>query len=165
MIIIDLEKSNKRHKALQSLSHDHLLSLMLCWKISTGLSREIETERIKSYAYWFFQNHLRQHFEVEEKYIFSILSYENELIKKAVIEHNRLIQLFESEDNVKSNLSLIEIELKEHIRFEERTLFNAIQNASTTKVFKMIEMLQDENTFCVNWEDTFWKTNHTIPNN
>jgi iron-sulfur cluster repair protein YtfE (RIC family) len=87
------------------------------------------------------------------------------LIKKAVNEHNRLIQLFESEDNVKSNLSLIEIELKEHIRFEERTLFNAIQNASTTKVFKMIEMLQDENTFCVNWEDTFWKTNHTIPNN
>ena len=71
----------KRAPELQPLSHDHHHGLQLCWKIRTGFSKQIEPTRIKRYADWFFENHLKPHFELEEKYIFTILDKEDELIK------------------------------------------------------------------------------------
>src|SRR5690606_21067589 len=105
------QKPLKRHKALQPLSREHHHGLLLSWKIRSGFSKNIETERIKTYADWFFENHLIPHFEMEEKYLFSILEEDNDLVKRAMAEHRRLKRLFTDEKDVLKSLHKIEEEL------------------------------------------------------
>ena len=123
-------KPIKRHKALQPLSRDHH-GLLLSWKIRAGFSKNIEPNRIKKYADWFFMAHLIPHFEMEEKYVFTILGTSNEFVKRALADHRRLIRLFENDGVDALVLSKIEEELDKHIRFEERILFPEIQKVAT----------------------------------
>jgi hemerythrin-like domain-containing protein len=150
----------KRNEFLMPLSREHHHSLLLCWKITTGYRKNIETSRIQSYAYWFYANHLRAHFEVEEKYVFSILGREDELVKRALTEHRKLRRLFEGVREEAKNLGLIEEKLEAHIRFEERVLFNEIQDVASASEFE--EMLlkhadQSETQHVEDWNDEFWK--------
>lgn len=150
-------KPQKRHKALQPLSREHHHGLLLSWKIRTGFNKNISPERIKSYADWFFKNHLIPHFEMEENHIFPILDANNELVKRALAEHRRLNRLFtENEDDVKA-LMKIEEELEQHIRFEERVLFPEIQKVATEEQMIQIEKIHQPESFIDKLDDEFWK--------
>lgn len=151
------KKPIKRHKSLQPLSRDHHHSLLFCWKIRTGFSKGIDPERIKRYADWFFEHHVRPHFEIEEKQVFPILSSHNEMVKKAISEHKRLGRLFNDSDDIRKSLSLIEEELEQHIRFEERLLFNEIQKVATEEQLKTILKLHTDEKFNDNTDDAFWE--------
>lgn len=113
-------------------------------------------ERIKRYADWFFQYHIRPHFELEEKHIFPILGNRNELVKKAIAQHKRLTRLFNDADNIFKSQTLIEEELEYHIRFEERVLFNEIQKVATEQQLKLITKLHADGKFKDNTNDAFW---------
>ncbi len=147
----------KRNKALLQVSRDHHDGLLLCWKIRTGFSKGVEVDRIKRYTDWFFETHLVPHFNLEEKYIFPILGDKDELVKRALTEHRRLIRLFNNDSEIEKSLSLIEEELEQHIRFEERELFNEIQNVATTAQLKIIAELHDNEKFQDKTNDEFWK--------
>lgn len=149
-------KPIKRSKALQGVSREHHHGLLLCWKIRTGFSKAIPEERIKKYTDWFYTNHLIPHFELEENYIFPILGNTNELVKKALSQHKRLHRLFNEIDAPAKSLSLIEEELEQHIRFEERTLFNEIQKIATEKQLMTISKIHSDEKFNDNTDDPFW---------
>ncbi len=146
----------KRNAALQPLSREHHHALLLCWKIKTGFSKGVSAERIKAYTDWFYKNHLLKHFEMEEKYLFPILGSENKLIRQAIEEHKLLSMLFTNSSQIDDSLKQIQIELENHIRFEERILFNDIQNAATIKQFKKITHMHSEENFVDNVSDKFW---------
>ncbi len=150
-------KPLKRDKALQPVSHDHHQGLLLCWKIRKGISKNVAPERMKNYTDWFFKTHLIPHFELEESLLFPILGNDHELIKKALAEHRRLKRLFEAEINLIENLSLIEEELEQHIRFEERILFQEIQNLGTAAELDLVAQNHTNEKFLENTEDEFWK--------
>ncbi|MFG6685023.1 hemerythrin domain-containing protein [Mariniflexile sp. HNIBRBA6329] len=150
------QKPLKRHKALQPLSREHHHGLLLSWKIRAGFSKNIEPERIKVYADWFFKTHLIPHFELEEQYVFSILKADNDLIKRALSDHRRLKKLFLDED-IKNALSKIEEVLEQHIRFEERVLFPEIQKIATEPELEFIEKIHQEADFIDKLDDEFWK--------
>lgn len=147
----------KRKKALQGLSREHHHGLLLCWKIRKGISKDIDMDRIKGYADWFYKAHLISHFEMEEKYIFPILRNDNGLVKKAISQQKRLVRLFNDTDDIAKSLSLIEEELEKHIRFEERILFNEIQKVATKKQMKIIAQLHNDEKFNDNTDDEFWR--------
>ncbi len=147
----------KRNKALMQVSRDHHHGLLLCWKIRTGFSKGVEVGRIKRYADWFFETHLVPHFDLEEKYIFPILGDKDELVKRALTEHRRLIRLFNDDREIEKSLSLIEEELEQHIRFEERVLFNEIQKVATQAQLKIISELHNKGNVQDNTSDEFWK--------
>lgn len=147
----------KRNKALLQVSRDHHHGLLLCWKIRTGFSKGVEVSRIKRYTDWFFETHLVPHFNLEEKYIFPILGDKDELVKRALTEHRRLIRLFCNDREIEKSLSLIEEELEQHIRFEERVLFNEIQKVATKAQLKLIAELHYNEKFKDNTNDEFWK--------
>ncbi len=150
-----MPKPIKRHKSIQPISREHHHGLLLGWKIREGIKKEIPLERIKSYANWFWETHLILHFDLEEKHLFPILGAEHEMVVQAVKEHRRLKELFENQADLPTNLSLIEKELTDHIRFEERTLFNEIQTIGTEEQLEAVEKahskIEDEG-----WEDEFW---------
>lgn len=149
-------KPLKRAPELQPLSHDHHHGLQLCWKIRTGFSKKIETNRIKKYADWFIKTHLKPHFELEEKYVFQILGAENELVKRALTEHRRLKRIFKQTTDLEKSLVLLEEELEAHIRFEERILFVEIQKIATQNQLDTIKEIHTEESFIENNDDPFW---------
>ena len=152
-----MNKPIKRTCALKPLSRDHHHSLLLCWKIREGFRRSIQPDRIKRYADWCWENHLVAHFATEEQYVFPILGTNNEVVKRALAEHRRLKRLFERTSEHIKTLGMIEEELELHIRFEERTLFNEIQQMATPEQLKKIEKYDNSVEFRENREDEFWK--------
>ncbi|HET8860751.1 hemerythrin domain-containing protein [Marivirga sp.] len=152
-----MSKPIKRHQDLQPLSREHHHSLLLCWKIRTGFKKQVEPKRIKRYADWFFDNHIQPHFEAEEQFIFPILGKDHELVKKAMSHHRRLFRLFNISNEIEKALGLIEEELEQHIRFEERILFNKIQEIATSDELELFKKHHREKQFEENTKDEFWK--------
>lgn len=153
----ETDKPIKRSEFLKPLSREHHHGLLFCWKIRAGIKKNVEVSRIKKYADWFYQNYLVPHFEVEEKHVFPILGNKNELIKKAILEHGRLKQLFESTTEFQKNIGFIEEELEAHIRFEERILFGEIQKNATAEQLQSIEVNHSDEKFVDNLSDPFWE--------
>ncbi len=147
----------KRHESLQSFSREHHQGLVLCRKIEKGLDKNIPPLRIKAYADWFYQNHLVPHFTLEEKFVFPVLGNTHTLVIQALNEHQELHTLFHESDNLKNVLKKILEKLKNHIRFEERILFNAIQEVASKEELQTILQKHKETDFCDNLTDEFWK--------
>lgn len=153
-----MKKPIKRHEALKPLSREHHHGLLLCWKIRQGVRNNIDVTRMKAYTDWFKIHYLDPHFEAEETYIFPVLGNENELVKRALAEHRRLKRLFSQEKDIDIALNSIEEELDSHIRFEERILFNEIQEVASAEQLEEIEQHHTGIQFSDNgWEDHFWK--------
>lgn len=147
----------KRHISLQEYSRDHHQALLLCWKIKVGLQKSISIDRIKTYTDWFYKNHILEHFEMEEKHMFPVLSSDHELIIRVLEEHKTLLELFTNTDDVEDSLKRLHVALKDHIRFEERILFNEIQDAATKEQLEIIEKYHSKEQFEDNLNDVFWK--------
>ena len=154
---MESKKPIKRHKALKPLSREHHHGLLLCWKIRQGLKLEVEPQRMKNYTDWFKLQYLYPHFEAEEEFVFPVLGAENQLVKKALSEHRRLKRLFNKKTEIFKALNLIEEELDEHIRYEERVLFNEIQQIASPEQFQEIEEKHHAIAFSDDeWDDHFW---------
>jgi iron-sulfur cluster repair protein YtfE (RIC family) len=150
-------KPIKRHKAIQPLSREHHQGLLLCWKIKKALKKGIEPQRIKNYTDWFWENQLKEHFRIEEQYVFPVLGGENDLVKQALEEHEHLASLFLEKNKIAFTLERIQNDLEGHIRFEERVLFNKIQEEASTEELQYIEKHHEKEISCGLWEDEFWK--------
>ncbi len=146
----------RRHESLQFLSREHHQGLLLSWKIRKGISGRIDSERIKNYITWFYEEHLVPHFQVEESHVFTVLGNNHPLVIQALAEHRNLEKLITGD--LKETITLQEIAdaLEQHIRFEERTLFNEIEKVVTPEQLRSINELHAEAPFCENEKDKFW---------
>lgn len=147
----------KRHPALQPWSREHHYGLLLSWKIKRGFALNVDPQRIKDYCDWFWKYHLQPHFETEENHLFPILGHENHLIEQALDDHGQLKAMFEQTEADTDTLSQIESLLNDNIRFEERVLFNAIQDVATKSELERLEEVHENGLSCETWSDEFWK--------
>jgi hemerythrin-like domain-containing protein len=153
-------KPIKRSKELVSLSRDHHDGLLLCWKINNGLDKEVAPVRIAAYVLSFFDNNLSGHFEMEEQYLFPLLGEDNGYRKEAQSHHVLLCDIITQLRRDGAHTLLLryfaEI-LHTHIRFEERVLFNTIQEESDIVALKSIEeKLRKHGPPNGEWHDQFW---------
>jgi len=149
----------KRGDFLKQIIRERHQGFLLCWKIRTGIRKNVEAARIKKYTDWFYKTYLIHYFKFEEKYIFPILPSENKMRIKAMAEHRRLKRLFESDTDILKNSSLIEEELENHIRFEERMLFDEVKRNVTEEQLQQMRIHHLGRKFADNLSDTFWKEN------
>ncbi len=154
---MDNTKPLKRHEALKPLSRQHHFGLLFSWKIRKGFTENISVERIKAYANWFFIYELKPHFKLEEEHIFPILDARNPLIIRVLKEHRRIEHLFHDQDHIQNSLSLLGVELKAHIRFEERILFTEIQEEATKEELQKIEKIHFNSGSKEDYPDPFWE--------
>ena len=145
----------KRNELLKPYSRDHHHGLLLCWKIKVGLQKNIELNRISNYVSSFWNSHLKAHFLEEDKYVFTVLPANDEHIMQAIKEHNSLRANFEKENMDIATVQNIEKELNAHIRFEERLLFNKIQEAATEAQLQQLNEHYN-NEYKEEWNDEFW---------
>lgn len=150
------KKPLKRVQELQFLSHDHHHGLLLGWKIRTGFKKGVAIERIKAYCDWFYESYLKEHFAIEEQFVYPVLEAEHQYIQQALKEHADLRALFESRVVSEENLHQIEKLIVDHIRFEERTLFQVVQQIATDEQLKMIKESDSLQQFVENEENSFW---------
>ena len=141
-------KPIKRDKAFVPFSKDHHFSLLLAWKIRNDLANKVKAEHICSYVLEFFSDNLEQHFKEEEELIFCKLSTDDALRKQAENEHRKIYLLMESiQQNTADKELLNEFAntLETHIRFEERTLFNHLQQNMKSEELEEVFLIAQEN--------------------
>jgi len=153
----------KRHQALVSFSKDHHFGLLLVWKIRQGLQNGVATERISNYVLYSFNEQLAKHFKEEEELLFSQLSSEDILRKRAEEDHRAIYNLVAAISEIKDDpgqLDQFATKLEKHIRFEERELFNHLQNNMTTDELEKIAVRLSNGSSIDDsaWEDKFWET-------
>jgi len=154
-----MDKPANRPKALKSASEEHFDALFFGWKMAEGLRSGIATKRLKAYADWFLKTYLIPHFEIEKKYVFPILGKNNVRVKKALANHRRLLRLFKNTDEVFRSLNRIEDEIGRYIRFEERVLYEQIQEKASPQQLKKIKEQHDKLKISdEEWEDRFWES-------
>lgn len=146
----------KRHPALQPLSKEHHHTLLLVWKIRSGLRKAIAPQRIRAYADWFFQYHLKKHFCTEESLLTEIMPPENELMQRMFLEHATITDLFADDPSI-TNLEVIAHALEQHVRFEERELFNEVQRIASEEQLQSYADHHHDEKFVDRLEDEFWK--------
>ena len=153
-------KPIKRSNELAPLSRDHHEGLMLVWKIRKGIKNNITPGRISSYCHWFWDHHLHTHFKEEEELLVDVLPGEHPLMQQMFAEHVAIKALLDKM-NREEDYELFEQfaqTLNDHIRFEERILFNEIEKAATPEQLQKIATHLREEEHCPAWPDEFWKT-------
>ncbi len=151
----------KRSEALIQFSREHHFGLLLVWKIRQGLKNNIEPRRISSYTVFFFEKELTAHFKEEEKDLFVKLAVDDPLRKQAFEEHKRIYELIAGLQQDSTNTTLLTQfadALDGHIRFEERTLFNHLQQHLSEDELNKLEEGHSKREGNVDdkWEDHFW---------
>ncbi|MEO7264463.1 MAG: hemerythrin domain-containing protein [Ferruginibacter sp.] len=151
----------KRSQALIQFSREHHFGLLLVWKIRQGLKNNTESSRISSYAIFFFENELTAHFKEEEKDLFVKLPADDLLRLQAFAEHEKIYSLIDGIQKDKENINLLKEfadTLDSHIRFEERTLFNHLQQHLSEEALKKLEEGHSKREGDVDdkWDDHFW---------
>lgn len=152
----------KRHPAIVSFSKDHHFGLLLVWKIRQGLDKSVDPDRISNYVTFFFKEDLEKHFKEEEQLLFSELPAEDVLRKQAEADHQSIYKLLAAIGEKRNETSLLRQladELEKHIRFEERELFNHLQNKIKAGKLALIAKRFPNNSKAIDeeWKDVFWE--------
>lgn len=152
----------KRHPAIVQFSRDHHFGLLLVWKIKQGLRNDVDAKRISSYVQFFFTEDLQNHFKEEEEELFSKLPPDDTLCEQAKADHVKIVKLVQTMTNDESNIALLHefsTALDQHIRFEERTFFNYLQDHLTNSELDQLAAQHRERKVDIDdrWEDKFWE--------
>ena len=140
----------KRHKSLIFISHDHYHGLQLGQLIKKNapqlknLPNDIEGK--KNYTINFYENDLLHHFYLEENIILPAVKGRNKEIDKLfnelINEHREIEKTVESlkeNTNIEDKLDKLGTLLQEHIRKEERILFEKIQKELSEEELQKLE--------------------------
>lgn len=156
---MDTPQPIKRSQALISLSREHHDGLLLVYKIRQGIKLSVEPERIATYCTWFWTHHLEQHFNNEERVLGPFIDNLGTLKDQLFSEHSQIRQTVKELNNDPKypNLENFGQLLNDHIRFEERVLFNEIEKSVTPEQLEEIatQLNADDKKSPV-WEDEFW---------
>ena len=150
-------KPIKRSKQLISLSKEHHDALLFIWKIRQGLKNNTSISVIADYIKWFWQNHLVEHFEQEEKVLLPHLPKSDKLSSQLLAEHS-LIRSMLSKEFEKNSLTEFADNLEKHVRFEEREFFPHVEKTvSTDQLEEIAKQLNAPPQCDTSWENEFWK--------
>ncbi|MBB6611620.1 hemerythrin domain-containing protein [Pontibacter sp. Tf4] len=121
----------KRDKSLVPLSREHHFGLLFCWKIRQGLKNGADLEVMRDYVRYFWKNVLKEHCDEEEWLLERILKTDDTLRARLAEEHeliHSIVKLIEVGSPMNKELfKVLERDLTDHIRWEERELFPYLQ--------------------------------------
>lgn len=140
----------KRHKSLILISHDHYHGLQLAQLIRKGAPKfknlPNDVEGKKNYVIDFYENELLHHFYLEENIIIPIVKGKDKkidkLFKEIIAEHEEIerdVESLKENINIEEKLDKLGYLLEDHIRKEERILFEKIQKTLSQEEMQKLE--------------------------
>ena len=140
----------KRHHALVKLSRDHYHGLLLAQQIKTGAAPykgyPTDLEGKITFLFSEYEQKLKPHFALEENVLFPMAAKKSEelstLVNELIKEHRQLFSMIENVPRSKDQpqaLNEIGVLLEQHIRKEERKLFEMVQQTFSEEEIKVLE--------------------------
>ncbi len=120
----------KRHPALVPLSHDHHATLVRARDLRRSADEDAEARRAAATRFLrHFGLHVVRHLREEEELVFPLLSLQPPELERVLVQHQRIRALARSlrADPSAETLGELGALLDEHIRLEERTVFELVQ--------------------------------------
>ncbi|MBD0353236.1 MAG: hemerythrin domain-containing protein [Flavisolibacter sp.] len=154
----DAIKPIKRSMQLTPLSREHHEGLLFVWKIRQGIRYKIEPNRISHFCTWFWQHHLISHFQKEEEVLPRLLTSDHPMVQQMMREHQQIKHQLETlqQGADYNNLEHLAQLLYDHIRFEERQLFNEVEKRVAPELLEKIAAGLEGEKNNAAWDDTFW---------
>lgn len=150
----------KRCPQLAPLSREHHDGLLFAWKIKQGIEHKASPALMCRYVSWYWKEHIRPHFYQEEKILMPYLPADHAMAKRLKEEHDHIreliIELGEEPDN--RHLVLLCDLVNQHIRFEERELFQYMESLLTPEQLNDVyRQLEEHPLHChTEWTEEFW---------
>jgi hypothetical protein len=131
-----------RREQLQALSQDHHNALVIalrCRRVADG-RMEVDGEEFRATVLEFFQLQIAPHFDVEERFVLPALRAlgEREMAERIAGEHDRLRAMIDGRMVTDSDLRAFGQLLDDHIRYEERVVFEETQHRISDDVLAEI---------------------------
>lgn len=143
---------------MQALSREHHGGLLFVWKLREGLKKGTSSERLTDYVSWYWRNHMRRHFSQEENLILPLIP-KNSLAERMAVEHNYIKEILNDiyTDPLREDFSRLAEVMERHIRFEERELFQYLQDHLSEDQLSLIQKATaNDSCNCDEWKDAFW---------
>jgi quercetin dioxygenase-like cupin family protein len=124
----------KRHPALVPLSHDHHHTLVRARDLRTASSGDEAARREAATRFQrHFALHVVRHFREEEELVFPLLPLQPPELDRVLVQHQRIRSLAGhlGDDPAAGTLAELGALLEEHIRLEERIVFELVQEHAT----------------------------------
>ncbi len=155
----------KRAEQLKKLSHQHHNGLMAVLLLKKGVEKKAALDVLNGFVIHTWENELRTHFIKEEVYLhphFLHLSGLMPMYEQMKTEHHEIRRMIDAIRSGESSIELIRsfyTSLEKHIRFEERDLFEYIQDHIGAEQFAAVEKSLDVLTAsaCSNYPVKFWE--------
>jgi len=148
----------KRSAQLATLSREHHDGLLFCWKIRQGLGNGTDAVMLRDYVLWYWRHYMRTHFFQEEKILLPYI-VNQALASQLQKEHDDIKEIILTLDNNPDNnlFSILASFVSNHIRFEERCLFNYLENIlSEDQLNVIVEKLGVAPHAGKEWAYPFW---------
>jgi iron-sulfur cluster repair protein YtfE (RIC family) len=141
-------KPLKRHPELVDLSREHHFELLFSWKIKQGLALQADSRLIQDYVRYFWDHHLENHLEKEEKIVVQVLSEADPMRFRVQQDHDLircLVSYLSGErEEAAYLLDTLQHLLNEHVRFEERVFFPYLEQVATPAQMLLIGLEMDK---------------------
>ncbi|TXK32811.1 hypothetical protein FVR03_19545 [Pontibacter qinzhouensis] len=154
----------KRDKNLVPISREHHFGLLFCWKLRQGLRNGTDLEVMRAYVRFFWDNILKAHCE-EEEWLLKRLLPKNDIARVRLQEEHRLLQVLvelvaEGSPMNKDLFKVLEQDLVDHIRWEERELFPYLQAVVHSDELELASKLLEhkQGPRIDNFKPEFWAT-------
>ncbi|MFN5135285.1 MAG: hemerythrin domain-containing protein [Chitinophagaceae bacterium] len=154
----------KRNKNLQPLSRQHHNALMAVLLLRKGVQKNVDANVMKDFILSVWNDELKTHFKAEEKWMIpNVEDEELHIMYKQILNEHQQLRAFIRQFEI--NISTIEIIeqfyklLDQHIRFEERIFFPAVEkNFTTTQLETIGKHIKDTRTeSCASFPVKFWE--------
>ncbi|MCH8534882.1 MAG: hemerythrin domain-containing protein [Flavobacteriaceae bacterium] len=149
-------KPIKRHPSLQNLSREHHDILIFGLRLKKGIQKNASLEVINNYVIWFWNNYLKAHFKMEETELFPLIQ-ELSSTSKALQQHKYLKFLLMKQNRNYEDLIELYSHIEKNVRFEERILFNEVQEFLSKNQLSSFQEKHPNQLTCALWSDPFWK--------
>lgn len=147
----------KRHKALQNVSREHHDSLVFVLRLQKGVAKKASIEEMNDYIQWYWDVHLKAHFQMEEMHLLPKLDSDDTLAEKVQTDHEFIANLIHQYPQSYDSISQLYKTLKSHIRFEEREFFMFIQKFLTEEQLEEFANVHKRQIDCGLWVNRFWE--------
>lgn len=145
---------------MQPLSREHHDGLLFAWKLRQGINNNTDTGRLRDFTSWYWKNHIKAHFFQEEKVLLPFMPSSHPLVLQLKKDHAfiRELVLTIDKDPDKYDFVTLANHIEQHIRFEERELFQYLEaQLSEQQLTGIYEELEKHPVFCSSdWKDEFW---------
>lgn len=149
-----------RFRQLVPLSKEHEDGMIFINRIRAGLDKKVAVDRLGRYICWYWKNHIRPHFFLEERILLPYIPASNFFGKRLQEEHDEITELIIAidDDPQKESMNSFCKLIEAHIQFEEEHLYSYLERQlGKNQLDAIYRVLMNHPVNNEAWHDEYWE--------